>query len=45
MIALNNYLATATSFFGTDLPEAGEFLLVFIGATRQLACANKNVLP
>jgi hypothetical protein len=44
MIALNDYPATATSFLGTDLPEAGEFLLVFIGAAGQLARANKNAL-
>jgi hypothetical protein len=37
IIALIDCMATATSFLGTDLPKAGEFLLIFIRAAGQLA--------
>ena len=45
MISFDYNLATAASFFSTDLLEAmGEFFLVFVGATGQLVCANVNAL-
>ena len=45
MILFDYNSAMAASFFSTNLSEAmGEFFLVFVGATRHLACANVNVL-
>ena len=44
MIAFNDYPTMATSFFGANLPEALEFLLVFVWTTGQLARANINAL-
>ena len=45
MIPFDYNLAMAASFFSTDLLEAiGEFFLVFVGATGQLACTNINTL-
>ena len=45
MILFDYNLAMAASFFSTDLLEAmGEFFLIFVGATRQLVCANINTL-
>ena len=45
MISFDYNLAMAASFFSIDLLEAmGEFFLIFVGATGQLACANINTL-
>ena len=45
MISFDYNLATAAGFFSTDLLKAmGEFFLVSVGATRQLVCANVNML-
>jgi hypothetical protein len=45
MKLFDDYLATATSFFGTDLLEApGKHLLVFVWTAGQLARANVNTL-
>ena len=45
MILFDNYSAMATSFLGTNLSKMlGEYFLVFVWTTGQLAHANVNVL-